>query len=133
MQGNYGGIHQKNKLVFEVVLKAMAKILKLKENIFLEQYGEPKLLTRLHFNPKSPTPCHVRLRQHLDGSAITAVLQDKKMEGLQYLKDNQWFRAPVIPDALLINVGDVLEVLNIKSSLSTCTNTSYMFLYNIAN
>jgi hypothetical protein len=38
------------------------------------------------------------------------VLQDKEVEGLQVLKDNQWFKVPIIPDALVINLGDQLEV-----------------------
>ncbi|KAH7546299.1 hypothetical protein FEM48_Zijuj01G0185600 [Ziziphus jujuba var. spinosa] len=91
-------------------IKGHGKDIEAGEDSFLEQYGEPKLATRLHFNPQSPRPCHVRLRQHSDGSAITTILQDKEVEGLQYLKDNQWFRALIVPEALLINVGDVLEV-----------------------
>jgi isopenicillin N synthase-like dioxygenase len=56
-------------------------------------------------------PDHVLgLKPHTDGSSITFVLQDKEVEGLQVLKDNQWFKVPIIPDALVINVGDQLEV-----------------------
>jgi hypothetical protein len=56
-------------------------------------------------------PDHVLgLKPHTDGSSITFVLQDKEVEGLQVLKDNQWFKVPIIPDALVINLGDQLEV-----------------------
>jgi isopenicillin N synthase-like dioxygenase len=54
-------------------------------------------------------PSHL-LKPHTDESSITFVLQDKEVEGLQVLKDNQWFKVPIIPDALVINVGDQLEV-----------------------
>lgn len=99
----------------------MARVLNLKEDSFLNQYGEGSMIgARLHYNPKSPKPCLVRLRPHTDGSAITIVLQDKQVEGLQYLKDNQWFRAPVIPEALVINVGNVLEVIKLNHYQLMC-------------
>ncbi|KAK2446791.1 2-oxoglutarate (2OG) and Fe(II)-dependent oxygenase superfamily protein [Trifolium repens] len=75
----------------EVVLRAMAKSLNLEEDCFLNECGE-------------------RCDPHTDGSSITFVLQDKEVEGLQVLKDNQWFKVPIIPDALVINLGDQLEV-----------------------
>jgi hypothetical protein len=56
-------------------------------------------------------PDHVLgVKPHADGSSITFLLQDKEVEGLQVLKDNQWFKVPIIPDALVINLGDQLEV-----------------------
>jgi isopenicillin N synthase-like dioxygenase len=58
-------------------------------------------------------PDHVLgVKPHADGSSLTNLLQDKQVEGLQVLKDNQWFKVPIIPDALVINVGDLLEVGN---------------------
>jgi isopenicillin N synthase-like dioxygenase len=58
-------------------------------------------------------PDHVLgVKPHADGSSLTILLQDKQVEGLQVLKDNQWFKVPIIPDALVINVGDLLEVGN---------------------
>ncbi|KAJ6435757.1 hypothetical protein OIU84_000888 [Salix udensis] len=79
----------KLKVIVEVVLKAMARSLNLEENCFSGQ------------------------KPHADGSAITIVLQDKEVEGLQFLNDDQWFRVPVqLPHALLINVGDHIEVMS---------------------
>jgi len=53
------------------------------------------------------------LNVHSDGSSKTVVLQDKEVEGLQVFKDNRWFKVPIVPDALVINVGDQMEVGNI--------------------
>jgi len=59
-------------------------------------------------------PDHVLgFKPHADGSTITFLLQDKQVEGLQVLKDDQWFKVPIIPDALFINVGDQIEVITI--------------------
>jgi isopenicillin N synthase-like dioxygenase len=90
----------------------MAKSLKLEEDCFLNECGErDAMFMRINYYPPCPMPDHVLgLKPHTDGSSITFVLQDKEAEGLQVLKDNQWFKIPIIPDALVINVGDQLEV-----------------------
>ncbi|XP_042974879.1 flavonol synthase/flavanone 3-hydroxylase-like [Carya illinoinensis] len=41
-----------------------------------------------------------------------SLLQDKEVEGLQFQKDNQWCRVPIIPEALFINVGDQVEIMS---------------------
>ncbi|KAB2016648.1 hypothetical protein ES319_D08G108600v1 [Gossypium barbadense] len=52
------------------------------------------------------------VKPHADGSVITMLLPDKEVEGLQVLKDDQWFNVPIIPQALLINVGDQAEIMS---------------------
>lgn len=98
----------------EVVLKALAKSLNLKEDSFLKQYGEnATMIARYNCYPPCPRPDLILgVKPHADGSAITFLLQDKQVEGLQVLKDNQWFRVPIIPNALLINVGDQVEIMS---------------------
>ncbi|XP_060669845.1 jasmonate-induced oxygenase 4-like [Ziziphus jujuba] len=102
----------KTQRISEVVFKAMARSLSLEENCFLSQCGEQATpQPRFNFYPKCGGPGLVLgLKPHADGSAIAIVLQDKNVEGLQLLKDNQWFKAPIIPEALLINVGDQVEI-----------------------
>ncbi|CAK7324038.1 unnamed protein product [Dovyalis caffra] len=104
----------KLKLIVEVVLKAMARSLKLEDNCFLDKYGERAIMiARFNFFPPCPRPDRtLGLKPHADGSAITIVLQDKEVEGLQFLKDDQWFRVPILPHALLINVGDQTEIMS---------------------
>ena len=68
------------------------------------------MFARFNLYPPCPSPDLV-LKPHADGSTITFVLQDKEVEGLQFLKDNQWIKVPVIPQALLINIGDQAEVI----------------------
>lgn len=41
------------------------------------------------------------------------LLLEEEVEGLQFLKDDQWYRVPVIPEAFVVNVGDQLEVINL--------------------
>ncbi|CAI0542671.1 unnamed protein product [Linum tenue] len=96
----------------EKLRAAMAKSLKLDESVFLRMIGEPVIMSaRFNFYPPCPRPDQVLgLKPHSDGTVITFLLQDKEVEGLQVLKDGQWFRVPVIPDALVLNAGEHLEV-----------------------
>ncbi|GLJ46207.1 hypothetical protein SUGI_0973590 [Cryptomeria japonica] len=48
---------------------------------------------------------------HSDGSALTVLLQYDDCVGLQIFKQNKWISVEPIPDALVINIGDTLEVL----------------------
>ncbi|KAF4369097.1 hypothetical protein G4B88_020875 [Cannabis sativa] len=103
---------EKIKSISEIILKAMARSLNLEENCFVEQYGQrSKLNGRFTLYPKCPRPdLIVGSKPHGDASAITLLLQDQSIDGLQILKDNQWFKAPSIPEALLVNVGDQAEI-----------------------
>uniref|UniRef100_A0A0A0LYX6 Fe2OG dioxygenase domain-containing protein n=1 Tax=Cucumis sativus TaxID=3659 RepID=A0A0A0LYX6_CUCSA len=100
------------KLISEKIFKAMARSLDLDESSFLKQYGEQiKLGARFNFYPRCRNPDLVLgVKPHADGSAITILLQDKEVEGLQFMKDNEWFNASIVPDALLVNVGDQVEI-----------------------
>ncbi|KAH8506417.1 hypothetical protein H0E87_013294 [Populus deltoides] len=92
----------------------MARSLNLEDRCFLDKYGEwETMLARFNFFPPCPMPNQAHgLKPHADVSAITIVLQDKEDEGLQFLKDDQWFRVRVLPHALLINVDDQAEVIS---------------------
>jgi len=100
--------------LIDVLLKAMARSLSLENNCFLNQYGEQAIMTsRFNFYPVCPRPdLIIGSKPHADGSAITVLLQDKEVEGLQFLKDDQWFTAPIVPEALLVNIGDQIEIMS---------------------
>ncbi|XP_021765342.1 probable 2-oxoglutarate-dependent dioxygenase ANS [Chenopodium quinoa] len=104
----------KSKMLFDSLLRAMARSLKLDENNFFELWGndeEDTILGRFNFYPRCPASNRVDgLKPHGDGSAITIVLQDNKVEGLQILKDGKWFRVPIIPEAILLFIGDQMEI-----------------------
>ncbi|KAG2400844.1 hypothetical protein LR48_Vigan04g249600 [Vigna angularis] len=102
------------KLLSEVILKAMAKSLNLEEDCFLNECGEGgDTFLRLNHYPPCPLPDHVLgLKTHSDGSTITFLLQDNEVEGFQLLKDHKWFKVPIIPEALVIIVGDQIEIMS---------------------
>lgn len=105
--------NQVTKLLDEL-LQAMARSLGLPEDRFVKQYGEsPTIFARFNFYPTCARPdLALGLKPHSDGSLATFLLQDKDLPGLQVLKDDQWFLVPVMPHALLVNVGDQIEVMS---------------------
>ncbi|KAD3067853.1 hypothetical protein E3N88_35733 [Mikania micrantha] len=98
----------------EIILKSLARSLNLEENCFLDQYGPTaNMFARFNYYPPCPWADKVLgLKPHSDGSATTYLLQDKELEGLQILKDGQWFGVPIVPDALTINVGEQIEIMS---------------------
>ncbi|KAI9110368.1 hypothetical protein K1719_018810 [Acacia pycnantha] len=67
----------------DVVSNGMARSLNLEENCFVNQ---------------------------IDTTAFTILLQDN--EGLQIHKDGKWFTVPTIPHALLVFLGDQMEIMS---------------------
>nr|XP_043622669.1 codeine O-demethylase-like [Erigeron canadensis] len=97
----------------EIVQKALARSLNLEEDCFLKQYGRGKMEARFSYYPPCPWPAKVLgIKPHADATVITFLLQDKEVEGLEILKDDQWFRVPIVPDALTINFGDEIEIMS---------------------
>lgn len=98
-----------------LIMRAMAKSLKLEdEECLIKQMGEdPTVLSRFNLYPPCPRPDAVlAAKPHGDASATTYLLQDKEVEGLQTLKDGHWYRVPIIPNGILVNIGDQVEIMS---------------------
>uniref|UniRef100_A0A0D3B237 Fe2OG dioxygenase domain-containing protein n=1 Tax=Brassica oleracea var. oleracea TaxID=109376 RepID=A0A0D3B237_BRAOL len=104
----------KQHAVIEQFFKGMARSLDLEDNVFLEMHGDnARMDTRFNMYPPCPRPDMViGAKPHGDGSAFTLLLPDKDVEGLQFLKDGKWYKAPIVPDTILINVGDLMEIMS---------------------
>ncbi|KAF5482257.1 hypothetical protein F2P56_002842 [Juglans regia] len=102
------------KSVMELLYKAMAKSLKLEEDSFSKQFGDRALMqTRFNYYPPCSRPDQVLgLKPHTDKSGITVLLQDGEVEGLQVFIEDRWVRIPSIPDALLVNLGDQMQIMS---------------------
>jgi isopenicillin N synthase-like dioxygenase len=50
------------------------------------------------------------MKPHTDASVITIVFIDDNVSGLQLQNNGVWYDVPIVPNALLVNVGDVMEV-----------------------
>ncbi|KAK5829761.1 hypothetical protein PVK06_013554 [Gossypium arboreum] len=90
----------KQKQLVDLLFKAMAKLLALEENSFSDQFGDNPVMHVLGLKP------------HSDRSWITVFLQDELVEGLQFVKDEKWITVPVIPHALVVNLGDQMQIMS---------------------
>ncbi|KAL5985639.1 hypothetical protein ACLOJK_027625 [Asimina triloba] len=103
---------KKVKSVIEVTLKAIGKLLDLEEDYFLKQFDDKAAAyARFNYYPSCSKPDLVHgLKPHSDGSGITILLPDQTVEGLEVCKDGKWVKVNALPYALIINVGDQMEV-----------------------
>ncbi|KAL6343545.1 hypothetical protein AAG906_024910 [Vitis piasezkii] len=64
-----------------------------------------------HYYQPCPEPeLTLGIRSHSDADFMTILLQDQ-LGGLQVCHENQWVDVPPIPGALIVNVGDFLQLL----------------------
>lgn len=67
---------------------------------------------RMNYYPPCPQSELVTgIFPHSDVVALTILLQVNEMEGLQIRKDGVWIPVSPPPNAFVVNVGDILEVL----------------------
>lgn len=100
------------------MLKYIALGLSLEEDVFEKMFGEAVQAIRMNYYPTCSRPDLVLgLSPHSDGSALTVLQQAKGSPvGLQILKDNTWVPVEPISNALVINIGDTIEVRLLFSS-----------------
>lgn len=102
----------KTKKVRDNLLREMANILELDEDCFVSQIGDKaSAIARINYYPPCPRPELVfGIKPHSDGGAVTILLVDNGVEGLQVQKDGIWYTVPSKPHTLLVNLGDSMEV-----------------------
>lgn len=71
------------------------------------------------------------LKPHSDLCALTVLLTDKEVGGLQVLRDGTWYSVPAVRDySLLINIGVTLEVTILHEKFyDPRKSTSRFFFY----
>ncbi|KAL0376756.1 UNVERIFIED_CONTAM: 1-aminocyclopropane-1-carboxylate oxidase1 [Sesamum calycinum] len=65
-----------------------------------------------HYYPSCPQPeLTLGASKHTDDGFLTVLLQDH-IGGLQIFAENQWIDVPPVPGALVINIGDLLQLIS---------------------
>ncbi|XP_027343295.1 uncharacterized protein LOC113855864 [Abrus precatorius] len=100
-----------NKLAIQI-LCLMANALAMDTRDMTEAFAPGSQAMRLNYYPPCPQPELVMgLNPHSDGGGLTILLQVNDVEGLQINKDGQWIPVKPLPNAFIINIGDVLEII----------------------
>ncbi|KAK4265273.1 hypothetical protein QN277_026346 [Acacia crassicarpa] len=105
----------KTRAMMEQLLRSMARSLNVEEDSFWKQFGgeSAMLQARFNFYPRCSRPDMVLgVKPHTDRSGITVLLQDTQVEGLQVLVHDTWINVPSIPDALVVNLGDQMQIMS---------------------
>ena len=94
------------------ILEQIAKALKMRAEEMRDQFTEGIRQTmRMNYYPPCPQPEKViGLTPHSDGAGLTILLEVNDVEGLQIKKDGKWVPVKPLPNAFVVNIGDILEV-----------------------
>jgi len=98
--------------VCNLLLSAMAKILGVDQAEFLQLFESPLTnMTLLHYPPQSPDVGGFGIHPHKDTDALTILAPDP-VGGLMVRcrDDHEWIHAAAPGDALIVNIGDLLEL-----------------------
>ncbi|OVA18943.1 Oxoglutarate/iron-dependent dioxygenase [Macleaya cordata] len=94
------------------LLELMAKALQIDAKELTELFEDGRQSMRMNFYPPCPQPeLVIGLRPHSDPCGLTILLQLNEMEGLQIRKEGIWIPIKPLPNAFIVNIGDIMEIV----------------------
>ncbi|KAI4354531.1 hypothetical protein L6164_003384 [Bauhinia variegata] len=99
------------KRVGEELLSSLSMIMGMQKHALLEVHKELVQALRVNYYPPCSSPDQVLgLSPHSDTSTISILMQDDDVSGLEIRHTGGWVPVTPISDALVVNVGDVIEM-----------------------
>ncbi|KAL6192086.1 hypothetical protein ACLB2K_038473 [Fragaria x ananassa] len=96
------------KLLFELLSEALG----LKPNHLNDIDCSEGLLVLGHYYPPCPQPeLTMGTSKHADNNFMSILLQDD-IGGLQVFHQNKWIDVPHVPGALVVNIGDLIQLIS---------------------
>lgn len=100
------------------LFRYLGKALMIETGEMEELFEDGMQSVRITRYPPCPQPELVLgLTPHSDATGITILHQINGVEGLQMKRDGVWIPVSFLPDAFVVNVGDILEVWRPSFSL----------------
>ncbi|RDX77977.1 Protein SRG1, partial [Mucuna pruriens] len=97
--------------VGEELLSSLSVIMGMQKHVLLGLHKESLQGLRVNYYPPCSTPEQVLgLSPHSDTSTITLLMQDDDVLGLEIRHQGGWVPVTPISDALIVNVGDAIEI-----------------------
>ncbi|KAJ6423813.1 hypothetical protein OIU84_024730 [Salix udensis] len=94
------------------ILHRMAEALRMKPEEINDMFEEGCQMMRMNYYPPCPQPeLVIGLDSHSDAVGLTILLQVNEMEGLQIRKSGRWIPVDPLPNAFVLNIGDMLEIV----------------------
>ncbi|KDO41546.1 hypothetical protein CISIN_1g046507mg [Citrus sinensis] len=94
------------------LVSKMGKVLIIKVEELREYFENGFQSIGMNYYPPCPQPEKiVGLTPHSDDSALTILLEINEVEGLQIKKDGKWIPVTPFPNAFVVNIGVVLEIV----------------------
>ncbi|KAM1801343.1 hypothetical protein ACFX11_032963 [Malus domestica] len=99
------------KRIRDELLRCLSSTLGMEKDALLNLHQEVTQALRVNYYPPCNMPGKVLgLSPHSDTSTITILMQEDNVTGLQIRKEGEWVPVKPIPNALVVNVGDVMEI-----------------------
>lgn len=93
--------------IFGIMEKALKMDEKEMTNLFEDGYQS----IRMNYYPPSPQPDQlIGFTPHSDPEGLAFLVQVDETEGLQVKKDGGWIPVTPLSNAIIVNVGDALQV-----------------------
>ncbi|KAI3931557.1 hypothetical protein MKW92_011159 [Papaver armeniacum] len=97
------------------LIELMERALQMETRVMAELFDGGRQSMRMNYYPPCPQPEHViGLSPHSDAMGLTILLQLNEVDGLQVRKrkDKIWVPIKPLPNAFVVNIGDILEIMS---------------------
>ncbi|KAE8689057.1 Protein SRG1 [Hibiscus syriacus] len=95
------------------LLDLMAEALGMDPNDMRLLFEEGHQGIRMNNYPPCPEPeLAIGLSSHSDAVGLTILVQVNEMEGLQIKKNGVWVPIKPLPNAFVVNIGDIMEIIS---------------------
>nr|XP_016514269.1 PREDICTED: protein SRG1-like isoform X2 [Nicotiana tabacum] len=96
-----------------IILCQLAKALRMDEKEMRDLFSDGMQSIRVNYYPPCPEPDKtIGFSPHSDAGALTILFQLNETEGLQVQKDGIWVPIKPLPNALMVNIGDMMEIVS---------------------